>query len=228
MICHYYDNVEKKKYDVLNWYRTDPLLTRTGIGWRWRTCLRGTWWISWSWRGGGWRTRSFFVFAVWSISFSFPMLNIWKVFDNIFTVHNVVAARTDGHCSGRHASYWNAFLFFIFMQIPATILPNNRLASPPLWGWHTSGKSWIHLCVRSQNWYNTETFREGQMVSRLWTSSKLQTRGCVSKLGHYALSGGMKQTRQPHSLSPSHGVNGPEGRFTPSIRVNAATTLPWC
>ena len=38
----------------------------------------------------------------------------------------------------------------------------NRL-TPLLSGVDTpSWKSWIRFCVRSQNWYNTETFREGQ------------------------------------------------------------------
>ena len=33
--------------------------------------------------------------------------------------------------SGRYASYWNAFLFFMFMQFSANILSNNML-TPPL------------------------------------------------------------------------------------------------
>ena len=65
----------------------------------------------------------------------------------------------DGYCSGRYASYWNAFLwikvfravvdFSFFVQFSAKIIPTNRL--PPHLGLAPPVKSFIHQnCVVNQ------------------------------------------------------------------------------
>ena len=51
-----------------------------------------------------------------------------------------VLGRRDGHCSGRYTSYWNAFLFIIFIHYEVLSLPRKVITSH---NFDFSAKAWF-------------------------------------------------------------------------------------